>query len=285
MIHRQQDERSTTMRLGLEAGQLTLELAVEMGIEGVPISAERLVNEGVQATLAPLRERNLQVCQIGAFGFNPLSIDVERQAQQAEILRQAIPLAPETGCPYLVICGGNYHPSGFAAGDRRNFSKQALDEVAEALAPLLTLAEQHGVYLSIEPYLKTAIHNPERFLALQERVRSPHLRVNIDVTSLYAYWDLWDPREVVQRTCTMLAGHYGLAHVKEIVLSEGFHIHANLAPLGRGPTNWAEVLRLISPHLPEDSWVILEHVATREECYTSLTTLRAAAQVAGVTLD
>jgi sugar phosphate isomerase/epimerase len=272
------------MRLGLEAGQLTLELAVEMGIKGVPISAERLVQEGVQATLAPLRERGLQVCQIGAFGFNPLSIDQERQAQQADMLRQAIPLAPETGCPYLVICGGNYHPSGFAAGDRRNFTEQALDEVAEGLAPLLALAERHGIYLSIEPYLKTAIHSAERFLALQERVRSPHLRANIDVTSLYAYWDLWDPRDLVQRTCTMLAGHYGLVHVKEIALSEGFHIHANLAPVGRGPTNWAEVLRLIAPHLPEDSWVILEHVPTREEGYANLAALGAAAQAAGVTL-
>ena len=103
------------MRLGLEAGPHTLDMAVAHGVGGVPVSAEQLVNDGVDVTLAPLRERGLAVCQIGAFGYNPLSTDRERQAQQAEILAQAIPLAGATGCSYIVICGGNYHPSGFAA--------------------------------------------------------------------------------------------------------------------------------------------------------------------------
>ena len=50
------------MRLGLEAGKDTHDLAVELGIKGVPISAEQLVRDGVEATLAPLRARGLQVC-------------------------------------------------------------------------------------------------------------------------------------------------------------------------------------------------------------------------------
>ena len=63
------------MRLGIDAGKHTQDVAVEHGIRGVPISADQLVNEGVEATLAPLNARGLQVCQIGAFGFNPLSTD------------------------------------------------------------------------------------------------------------------------------------------------------------------------------------------------------------------
>ena len=272
------------MRLGLEAGQHTLDLAVEQNVKGVPIQAAQLVNEGLEATLAPLRERGLEVCQIGAFGYNPLSTDRERQAEQKVILEQVIPLAAETGCPYIVICGGNYHPSGFGAGDARNFTEQALDDVASALRSMVALAEQHGVKLSIEAYLKTAINTPERFLALQEKVGSDALRVNIDVTSLYDYQDLWDPTKKVRHVCTALAGHYGLGHIKEIALAEGFHIQAGLAPLGEGPTDWAEVLRLMAPYVPQDSWIILEHVATPEEARSSLALLRAAAEKAGITL-
>jgi sugar phosphate isomerase/epimerase len=277
------------MRLGLEAGKYTLDLAVELGIAGVPISAGSLVEEGVEATLAPLRERGLQVCQIGAFGYNPLSTNGERQAQQAALLKAVLPLAAETGCPYVVINGGNYHPSGFGAGDARNYTDEALDEAAEALKPMLALAEQHGARLSIEPIIKSAIYSPERFLALEARVAhaggtSDALRVNVDPTSLYDYWDLWDSRETVRHVCTALAGHYGLGHVKEVALTEGFHIHAGLAPLGAGNTDWAEMLLLMAPHMPEDSWVILEHVATPEEGRNSLGILRAAAGKAGVSL-
>ena len=277
------------MRLGLEAGKYTLDLAVELGIAGVPISAGALVDEGLEATLAPLRERGLQVCQIGAFGYNPLSTDHERQAQQAALLEQVLPLAAETGCPYVVINGGNYHPSGFGVGDARNYTDAALDEVAEALIPMLALAERHGAKLSIEPIIKSAVYGPESFLALHERVAraggaSDALRVNVDPTSLYDYWDLWDSKETVRHFCITLAGHYGLGHVKEVALSEGFHIHAGLVPLGAGNTDWAEMLRLVAPHMPEDSWVILEHVATPEEGRNSLGILRAAAKEAGVSL-
>ena len=100
------------MRLGLEAGADTLALAQELGIKGVPVNAADLVEKGVEATLRPLEEKGLAVCQIGAFGFNPLSTDGDAQKKQRKMLEQAIPLASEIGCPYIVICGGNYHPSG-----------------------------------------------------------------------------------------------------------------------------------------------------------------------------
>lgn len=272
------------MRLGLEAGAVTLDLAVELGIKGVPVSMNQIINDGVDATLAPLREKGLQVCQIGAFGYNPLSVDRESQIKHTTLLEQVIPLAPEVGCNYIVICGGNYHPSGFGAGDARNFTEHALDEVAAALKPLLVWAEKAGVYLSIEPYLKTAIYSPERFLALHARLGSDALRINIDPTSLYDYWDLWNADAKVNHVCTSLAGHYGLAHLKEVALAEGFHIHAGLAPLGDGVTNWSEMLRLISPHMPSDSWVILEHVQTPEEGRRSFALLQEAAAHAGVQL-
>ena len=230
------------MRLGLSAGPETLDLAVELGIRGVPINIDQIIDEGIDKTLAPLRERGLQVCQIGAFGYNPLSADREGQEKQTAMIEQLIPLAPEIGCNYITICGGNYHPSGFGAGDARNFTDQALDEVAEVLKPVLVLAEEFGVYLTIEPYLKTAIYSPERFLAL-------HARVGTDA------------------------------------LAEGFHIHAGLVPLGEGVTDWAKVLKLMAPNLPDDSWVVLEHVETAEEARNSFEILQKAAAEVNVTLE
>ena len=278
-------DEDIAMRLGLEAGVHTLDIAVEQAIAGVPISAEQLVRDGTAATLEPLKARGLSVCQIGAFGFNPLSTDRARQSEQAAMLQRAIPLAAETGCPYIVINGGNYHPSGFLAGDRRNFEDAALDEVARALEPMLRLAEQHGVKLSIEPYLKTAINTPERFLKLKAKVGSEALVVNIDVTSLYDYQDMWGAEEKVEHICTTLAGYYGLCHLKGVALAEAFHIHINLAPITEDSTDWAQVIKLVSQHLSDDSWVILEHVASPEEARASIAYLRDLAQQAGVVLS
>jgi sugar phosphate isomerase/epimerase len=268
------------MRLGIEAGPHTTAAAIELGVGGVPIAAEALVRDGVEATLAPLRAQGLSVCQIGAFGFNPLALD----PGQADVLERAIPLAAATGCPYIVINGGNYHPSGFLAADARNFTEAALDRVAEVLAPFVKLAERHGARLSIEAYLKTAVCSPERFLALYEKLGSAALVANVDVTSLYDFWDLVDPSAKVTHVCSALAGHYGLLHLKEVALSEGFHLHAGLAPLGAGTTAWEQVLRLSAPHLPADSWAIVEHVSSLDEARQSIALLRQAAAATGVTL-
>jgi hypothetical protein len=50
-----------------------------------------------------------------------------------------------------------------------------------------------------------------------------------------------------------LTGHYGLLHVREVALNPAFHIHAGLAPLGNGATDWVQALRLAAPHQPENS--------------------------------
>jgi sugar phosphate isomerase/epimerase len=272
------------MRLGIEAGEHTLALAEELGIGGAVIDGAALVERGPDAALGPLRQRRLAVCQIGAFGFNPLSSDAGASGRQGDLLRKIIPLAPQTGCGYVVIGPGNYHPSGFGHFDPRNFTAAAIDELAEGLKPFIELAERHGVCLSIEPYLKGVVHSPARFRALHARVGSDALRANVDPSSLYSFWEALRPDETVESVCTQLAGHYGLVHVKEVGIDEGFHVHMGLKPLGDGNTNWAQLLRLVEPHLPEDSWVIMEHVASAEEGRQSYRRLQAAAGEAGVSL-
>ena len=138
--------------------------------------------------------------------------------------------------------------------------------MAEALDPLLAMATDHGAKLSVEPYLKTAVSSPERFLALREAIAIPDALVcNVDVTSFYDFRDYAAPADRCRAVCEGLAGHYGLCHVKDIGLNDGFHLHMGLAPLGTSPTDWAEVLRLMAPHMPEDSWLILEHVSDAAE--------------------
>jgi hypothetical protein len=115
-------------------------------------------------------------------------------------------------------------------------------------------------------------------------VGSDALRCNVDPTSLYGFRDAVDPEPIVRTTCQGLAEHCGLVHVKEVAVSEGFHVHMGLAPLREGRTDWALLLELISPHVPEDGWVILEHVLSPEQGREDYGILMDAAARAGVEL-
>ncbi len=272
------------MRLAIEAGSHTLDCAVALGITGVPVDGYALVKDGVAATLAPLAERGLIPCQAGAYGFNPLGADV---AEQTSALHQIIARAAEAGIRHVPIAPGNHHASQWGMHDARNFTDQALEQLATALAPVAATAERHGVVLTIEPYLKSAISSPERMLALKRRIASPAVQVTLDVSNWYGSPELLDPATASaanRRACATLTGHYSHIHVKEIALSDGFHLHAGLAPLGKGPTDWAEVLTLVAPHVRDDAWVMLEHVASPEEAAASVAHLREAAKRAGVAL-
>lgn len=273
------------MRIGLEAGGDTLALAVELGIRGVPIDGGALVRDGVEATVKPIREYGLEVCQIGAFGFNPISDDREAAARAAEELRQIIALADEAGCRHIVIGPGNHHPSGFAHYDRRNFEPSAIDQLADALRPFVGIAEANGVRLCVEPYLKGVVHSSAQFLKLHERVGSDALRCNVDPSSLYDFHHAVSPERIIRGICEDLAGHVGLVHIKEVAVQEGFHIHMGLAPLQEGNTDWSLLLELIAPHVPDDSWVILEHVLSPEQARQDFTILQAAAKRVDVELS
>ena len=152
------------MRLGLDAGEYTLDLAVRS--RGSKVCLFRRINwskDGVDATLAPLRAHGFAGLPDRRVGYNPLSVDRSGPGAPKTDDGAGHPSGADRPAALNCYCGGNYHPSGFAAGDARNFTDQALDELAR-LYPATTLAEQYGVNISIEPYLKTAIYSPERFL-------------------------------------------------------------------------------------------------------------------------
>ena len=272
------------MKLGLEAGKHTYELAARHGIKGVPIQIDELVGGGVETTLRPIRERDLEVCQIGAMGFNPLSPDADLVLAQKKLLEKGIPLAAAAGCRVIAISCGSYAASAFGGSHRGNYGDEAITEMAEAIKPFLDLAEKHDVLFSIEPYIKGVIHTPEAFDKLAGAVGSAALRINLDVTNFYDLRDLIDPTDRCASVIPAVKGKVGIVHVKDIALREGFHIHAELAPITDGATDWKAVLEGAAAVVPDDTWVLLEHVMSPEEGDASIAHLRGIASELGLEL-
>ncbi len=277
------------MRLAIEAGEATHKLAAELGIRGVPVGAEEVVDKGGAIVRDQLEEKGLVPCQIGAFGLNP----IRPQASAVSLVEQAIEQTGPCGCTVVVVPGGSYHQSVFGGWDRRNFTDEAMDTATSTLAPLVARAADHGAILSIEPYIKSVVHSVASFLTLKERIgshseigpdRADALRINVDVTSFYDLRALIDPAPLLHELVPQFAGHAGVVHVKEIGLEEGFHIHAGLKPITDGPTDWELVLKLLKAVVPENCWLLLEHVQNEEEGRSSVAHLRTIAENAGVTL-
>jgi len=274
------------MQLGLEAGANTHDLAVELGVKGVPISAGQLVEQGVDATLAPLSEKGLAPCQIDCIGYNALAPDADEKAGQAALLDKTIPLAKQAGCRYIAIGPASYQANPFVMLDPRNHTDQAIEDLAEALKPHAELAEKHDAIITIEAYLKGVVNSAQVFSKLQAKVGSDHLCCNVDPSSLYAgIPDYLDPMPLVERTISGLAGHVGLVHLKEFGVEYDVHIKMGLTPIGKGNTDWGALLKQVEPHVQDDAWVIIEHCLSPEEAKASVQFIRDEAARVGVTLS
>ena len=49
------------------------QIAGEIGAHGLPLWINALANQAPEAAIAPIRNAGMEVCQIGVFGYNPLS--------------------------------------------------------------------------------------------------------------------------------------------------------------------------------------------------------------------
>ncbi len=271
------------MKLALEAGPATLDLARELSVRGVPIDGDTLLREGT-AALAPLRERGLAPCQIGAFFFNPLDPDRSARSAASERIASLIPLAAEIGCPYIAFAAGSRAADIFGGAHPGNLSPDALSEAAATLEPLARMAERQGVCLTLEPHLRSVLCTPERGAALCSLVGSNALRVTFDVTNFYDFMDLLAPDSMRQRCESALAPCCGMVHFKEIALAAGFHFHAGLAPMGTGSTDWQAVLATAEKIAPANSWLLVEHCSSAEEARASIALVRQAAAKLGLNL-
>ncbi|MBK1875515.1 sugar phosphate isomerase/epimerase family protein [Pelagicoccus mobilis] len=252
------------IRFAVEAGEHTESLAAEFNIPGIPVNLPAVLND-VDSLAAGLQAKGLQACQIGAFGFNALSPDRSAREEMKQKIMTAMPLAAKLGCKHFAFAAGNANPNMFGETDPFNFTDEALDQAAEELKPLANVAEEHDVYLSIEPYIKTVVHSPEAFLKLKERVDSDRLRITLDVTSFYDFRDMVDPRNTILNACSTLKGHYDLVHLKELAIVPGFHIHSELVAHDAGNTPWDLVLEQCCDQLGSDSWVVIEHIPNLED--------------------
>jgi sugar phosphate isomerase/epimerase len=260
------------------------QIAGEIGAHGLPLWINALANQAPEAAIAPIRNAGMEVCQIGAFGYNPLSPNRDVQAQQERLVEEAILLVGRIGCPHVVINSGNRDVSGFLRGHADNFTDQALDEVAKALEKPLALAEEHGAKVVIEPMIHCMVSTPERFLSLKQRLKSEALRVNLDICNFLTLADMYNPIPAIERICGDLAGHYDLVHCKDLAVTEGVHIHIDETPLGTGMMDWAAALAFIARDLPMDGWFIYEHVKAAGDARRGAALLRQICAGASITL-
>ncbi len=154
------------------------------GIGGITVWRQWLEGRDIEKTGQQLRDRNLEIVSLCRGGFFPASNQVGLDAA-IEDNRLAIREAAALGAPMIVlVCGA-------VPGQPLEESRK---QIADGIAAVLPLAEEHGIKLAIEPLHpmyaddRSAINTMASANAVCDRLDHPLVGIAADV---YHIW--WDP--------------------------------------------------------------------------------------------
>lgn len=153
-------------------------------IGGITVWRQWLEGRNISKVGDQLRERNLEIVSLCRGGFFPASNDTDLEAAR-EDNRLAIREAAELGAPLIVlVCGA-------VPGQPLEESRK---QIADGIAAVLPLAEEHGIRLGIEPLHpmyaddRSAINTMASANEVCDQLDHPLVGIAADV---YHIW--WDP--------------------------------------------------------------------------------------------
>jgi sugar phosphate isomerase/epimerase len=154
------------------------------GIGGITVWRQALEGRGIAKVGDDLRSRDLEIVSLCRGGFFP-NKTLEGRAEAIEDNRLAIREAAALGAPMIVlVCGAV--PGEPLAESRK--------QIADGIAAVLPLAEEHGIRLAIEPLHpvyaddRSAVNTMASANAICDLLDHPLVGIAADV---YHIW--WDP--------------------------------------------------------------------------------------------
>ncbi|MDF1862008.1 MAG: sugar phosphate isomerase/epimerase [Verrucomicrobiales bacterium] len=176
----------------------------EAGIGGITVWRQWLDGRDIASVGGKLRERNLEIVSLCRGGFFPAKTQLGLD-EAIEDNRRAIREAAELGAPMIVlVCGA-------VPGQPLEESRK---QIADGIAAVLPLAEEHGIRLAIEPLHplyaddRSAINTMASANAVCDQLDHSLVGIAADV---YHIW--WDPDLAAQIQLTGEKGRLFAFHI------------------------------------------------------------------------
>src|SRR5262249_55957723 len=115
-----------------------------------------------------------------------------------------------------------------------------------AMEEALLIAEEHCVWLAVEPETANVVDSPAKARRLLDELRSPRLKIIIDPANLFHAEDLPHQRAILNAAFDLLGPDIVLAHAKDVRVMAGTVHHV---AAGTGLLDYEHSLSLLR-HLP-----------------------------------
>ena len=217
---------------GLRHTQFNLSCA---GLESLPDEVETNVQAAIRAEF-----RRHELCMAALSGtFNMIHPDPQKRAADLRRLRALIEACAGLETQVITLCSGTRDAENMWRRHPDNDTPAAWNDLSAALETVLPLAEARGVTLAFEPEPANVIDTAHKGRRLLDQMRSPNLKVVMDMANLFHPGDLARIPAVLAQAFDLLGGEIALAHAKDL------NAQGKVTAAGKGVLDFGLYLNLL----------------------------------------
>jgi sugar phosphate isomerase/epimerase len=212
---------------------------------GLPSLPERIEPRLAQRIGAAAAARRIAIAAVSGT-FNMIDPVRERRDAGMRRLGQLAGACAPLGTRIITLCTGTRDPDDMWRGHPANGRPDAWADLLAALEQALALAEEHDLWLAIEPETANVVDSPAKARWLLDELRSPRLKIIIDPANLFHVETLPHQRAILDAAFDLLGPDIVLAHAKDVRVVDGAVHHV---AAGTGLLDYAHYLTLLR-HVP-----------------------------------
>jgi sugar phosphate isomerase/epimerase len=212
---------------------------------GLPSLPEQIEPALAQQIATAAASRRITIAAVSGT-FNMIDpIRVRRDAGMRR-LRQLAGACALLGTKIITLCTGTRDPDDMWRGHQGNRSPDAWADLLTAMEQALAIAEEHDLWVAVEPETANVVDSPARARRLLDELDSPRVKIIIDPANLFHGEDLPHQRAILDAAFDLLGPDIVLAHAKDVRVVDGIVHHV---AAGTGVLDYQHYLALLR-HLP-----------------------------------
>jgi sugar phosphate isomerase/epimerase len=182
---------------------------------GLPSLPERIEPHLARQVGAATASRRITIAAVSGT-FNMIDPVRERRDAGMRRLGQLAGACALLGTKIITLCTGTRDPDDMWRGHPANCRPDAWADLLTAMERALLIAEEHDLWLAVEPETANVVDSPARARRLLDELRSSRVKIIIDPANLFHAQDLPHQRAILTAAFDLLGPDMVLAHAKDV---------------------------------------------------------------------
>ncbi|MDR0909879.1 MAG: sugar phosphate isomerase/epimerase [Spirochaetaceae bacterium] len=231
-----------------------------------------------------LNKNNIVLAEVGIWR-NVLSKDSAEAKAAIDYSIRRLTTAEELGARCAVNVIGSWSEESWDGASALNYTQDFFDAAVVAARQVIDAVKPVRTKMTFELMPNAFIDSAEEYMRLLKAIDRPAAGIHLDPTNCIASPRLlYNNAEFFKKEFAILGDAICSIHIKDIDLdNDTFTVHLTERIIGEGAIDYINLLHLIDK-LPQDTPVMLEHLATEAEYDKAAENFRSLAKQAGINM-